>query len=79
MREHKLFITSAVLLVLGLLWSQWNGTASIDAGDSIAAWAVKFSGSVNGLPALIGILLIVAAIIIFFVALIRILIGSSKA
>jgi hypothetical protein len=79
MRVHKLFIASAVLLVLGLasLWSKWNGTAGIDAGDSITAWAVKFSGSVNGLPALIGILLIVAAIIVFLVALIKTAIGSS--
>jgi len=80
MRVHKLFIASAVLLVLGLasLWSKWNGSAGLNAGTSLDSWAVSFNGSVHGLPALVGILLILAAIIMFLVAVIKTALGSSR-
>jgi hypothetical protein len=80
MRVHKLFIAFAILLVLGLasLWSKWNGNAGIGAGTSLDSWAVTFNGSVHGLPALIGIILILAAIVVFLVALIQTAIGSSR-
>jgi hypothetical protein len=73
MRVHKLFIASAVLLVLGLasLWSKWNGNAGLNAGTSLDSWAVSFNGSVHGLPALIGMVAILAAIITFLIAVIR--------
>ena len=78
---HKLFIASAVLLVLGLasLWSKWNGNAGINAGTSLDSWAVSFNGSVHGLPALIEVILILAAIIVFLVALIKTALAPSKA
>ena len=81
MRGHRLFIASAVLLVLGLasLWSKWNGKADVNAGTSLDLWAVSFSGSVHGLPALIGVILILAAIIVFLLALIKTALGPSKA
>ena len=81
MRVHKLFMTSAVLLVLGLaaLWSKWNGNAGINAGTSLDSWAVSFNGSVHGLPALIGVILILAAIIVFLVALIKTALHPSQA
>lgn len=81
MRLHRLFIASAVLLLLGLvsLWSKWNGNAGINAGTSLDSWAVSFNGSVHGLPALIGVILILAAIIVFLVALIKTALGPSKA
>jgi hypothetical protein len=81
MRVHRLLIASAVLLVLGLasLWSKWNGNAGINAGTSLDSWAVSFNGSVHGLPALIGVILILAAIIVFLVALIKTALGPSKA
>jgi hypothetical protein len=81
MRVHRLFIASAVLLVLGLasLWSKWNGNAGINAGTSLDSWAVSFNGSVQGLLALIGVILILAAIIVFLVALIKTALGPSKA
>jgi hypothetical protein len=69
------------LLVLGLgsLWSKWNGTAGIEAGDSIASWGVKLCGSVTGLPAMIGVLLILTAIFVFLAAAIRALLRSQAA
>ena len=81
MPVHKLFLASAALLVLGLasLWSKWNGNAGINAGTSLDAWAVSFNGSVHGLPALIGVVSILAAIIVFLVALIKTALRSSKA
>ena len=72
MRARKLFLTSAVLMVIGLgsLWSKWNGTAGVSAGSSMREWAVNFCGSVNGWPALIGIVLLIAALFVFLAAVI---------
>ena len=80
MRVDKLFIASAVLLVIGLasLWSKWNGKEGINAGDSLDSWAVSSNGSVHGLPALIGVVLIFAAIVVFLVALIKTSFGRSR-
>lgn len=80
MRVHKLFITWAVLLVLGLasLWSKWNGNAGVNADWPVEQWGLTFNGSVHGWPALIGILLILAAIIVFLLALIKTVIGPAK-
>ena len=73
MRSSKLFLTSAVLVVVGVasLWSKWNGSAGVNAGSSLDAWAVSFNGSVHGLPALVGLVAILAAIVIFLVAIVR--------
>ena len=73
MRSRILFVTSAVFLVLGLasLWSKWNGSAGVNAGSSLDSWAVSFSGSVHGLPAMVGMAAILAAIVVFLIALIR--------
>jgi hypothetical protein len=78
MRARLLFLTSAVLLVIGLvsLWSKWNGSAGINAGDSVSAWAVTFSGSVHGWPAMIGVISIIAALFVFLAAVIRALMES---
>ena len=80
MGVYKLFIAAEALLVLGLasLWSKWNGNAGINAGTSLDSWAVSFNGSVHGLPALIGVVLILAAIVVFLVALIRTAMGASR-
>jgi hypothetical protein len=80
MRVHKLFLAFAILLILGLasLGSKWNGNAGIGAGTSLDSWNVSFNGSVHGFPALVGILLILAAIIVFLVALVKTAIGSSR-
>lgn len=80
MRASKLFIASGVLLLLGLafLWSKWNGSAGIGAGDSLAAWSVNFSGSVQGWPALLGILAIVAAILVFVSAVVKAALRDSR-
>ena len=56
-----------------------NGNAGINPGTSLDSWAVSFNGSVHGLPALIGVILILAAIIVFLVALIKTALGPSKA
>jgi len=81
MRAYKLFLSSAVLVVLGLasLWSKWNGNAGINAGYPIEQWVVTFNGSVHGWPAMIGILLILAAVIVFLVDLIRAILVSPPA
>jgi len=73
MRSRKLFLISAVLLIVGLgsLWSKWNGSAGFNAGDSISAWSVTFNGSVHGWPALIGIVGLVAGLVLLVIALIR--------
>ena len=80
MRVYKLFIAAEALLLLGLasLWSKWNGKAGISAGTSLDSWAVSFNGSVHGLPALIGVVLILAAIVVFLVALIKTAMGASR-
>jgi hypothetical protein len=80
MRARELFLTSGVLMLIGLgsLWSRWNGTAGINAGDSIRAWAVNFCGSVNGWPALIGALCVVAALLAFLAAVVSGAMGSPK-
>lgn len=73
MRTPKLFLASAVLLVVGVasLWSKWNGSAGIHAGYPIQQWDVSFSGSVQGWPAMIGVLALLAALITLLVAVIR--------
>ncbi len=80
MHARKLFLASAVLLVIGLgsLWSKWNGSAGFNAGDSVGAWAVTFNGSVHGWPAMIGLIALVAAIFVFLAALINWATASSK-
>ena len=80
MRVHKLFIASVVLLVLGLasLWSKWDGSAGLNAGTSLDSWAVSFNGSVHGFPALAGMVLIFAAIVVFLIALIKSALGPSR-
>ena len=72
MRVPKLFLTSAAFLILGLgaLWSKWNGSAGINAGSPISVWAVNFCGSVNGWPALIGVVSIVGGLLVFLWAVI---------
>ena len=81
MRVHRLFMRLRFYWSPGLasLWSKWNGNAGINAGTSLDSWAVSFNGSVHGLPALIGVILILAAIIVFLVALIKTALGPSKA
>ena len=78
MRALKLFLASAGFLVLGLasLWSKWNGNAGINAGYPISTWSVTFNGSVQGWPALIGVLLIIAAMVLFLAAVIRAVAGK---
>ncbi|MGA9566908.1 MAG: hypothetical protein WBS19_15395 [Candidatus Korobacteraceae bacterium] len=80
MYARKLFLASAVLLVIGLgsLWSKWDGSAGINAGDSIGAWAVTFNGSVHGWAAMIGLIALVAAIFVFLAALISGAMASPK-
>ena len=73
MRTRKLFLSSALLLVVGLasLWSKWNGSAGIHAGYPIQEWSVSFNGSVQGWPAMIGVLALLASLITLVVAVIR--------
>ena len=73
MRSSRLFLTSGLLLVIGLtsLWSKWDGSAGINAGYPVSAWAVSFSGSVHGWPAMIGVLVLLAGIVVFLVAIVR--------
>jgi hypothetical protein len=80
MHARKLFLASAILLVIGLgsLWSKWNGTAGLNAGDSVSAWAVAFNGSVHGWAAMIGVIAVVAAIFVFLAAVINWAMVSSK-
>ncbi|MFZ1136421.1 MAG: hypothetical protein WAN69_15840 [Candidatus Korobacteraceae bacterium] len=80
MHARKLFLASSVLLVIGLfsIGSKWDGSAGINAGDSLSAWAVTFNGSVHGLPALIGVISVIAALLVFLAALINWAMASSK-
>jgi len=73
MRPRKLFLASAILLIIGLasLWIKWNGSAGINASTAVQEWAVTFNGSVHGWPAMIGVVSVIAALITFLVALIR--------
>ena len=80
MHARKLFLTSAVLLVIGLfsLGSKWDGSAGINAGDSLSAWAVTFNGSVHGWAAMLGVISLVGALFVFLAALINWAMASSK-
>ena len=80
MRAVRLFLTSLLLVVIGLasLWSKWDGSAGISAGDTVSAWAVTFTGSVHGWPAMIGVIALLAAIIVFLWALIRLLMAPTS-
>jgi len=80
MRASRLFLATAVLLIIGLvsLWSKWDGSAGINAGDSVSAWAVAFSGSVHGWPAMIGVISIIAAILVLVWAVISAAVASPK-
>ena len=73
MHSRRLFLISAVSFVIALvsLWSKWNGSAGINAGDSIDAWSVSFNGSVHGWAAMIGILSLLIGIGLAIVGLIR--------
>lgn len=73
MRTRKLFLTSGVLLIVGLvsLWSKWDGSAGINAGYPISQWVVTFNGSVHGWPAMIGVVSIVVALFVFVAAVVR--------
>ena len=73
MRESRFYLTSALLLVVGLvsLGSKWIGTAGINAGYPISAWSVSFSGSVSGWPAMIGVIAIVSSVILFLAAVLH--------
>jgi hypothetical protein len=73
MRTPKLFLASAVLLVVGVasLWSKWNGSAGIHAGYPMEQWNVSFSGSVQGWPAMTGVVALLAALITLVVAAVR--------
>ena len=81
MHARKLFLTSAVLLLIGLvsLGSKWDGNAGINAGDSLSGWAVTFNGSVHGLPAMIGVISVVASLLVFLAAVINWAMAASKA
>lgn len=68
-----------MVIGLGSLWSKWNGTAGINAGSPIGVWALNFCGSVNGWPALIGIVAIIAVVFVFLAAAISGAAGSPKA
>jgi hypothetical protein len=80
MRASRLFLTSVLFLVIGLvsLWSKWDGSAGISAGDTVSAWGVTFSGSVHGWPAMIGVITLLAAIVVFLWALIRLLMAQTS-
>ncbi len=73
MRTRKLFLASAVLLIIGLasLWSKWNGSAGVHAGYPMDQWSVTFNGSAQGWPAMIGVIAILASLITLLVAVIR--------
>jgi len=75
MKAKRLFLISALFFVIGLvsICSKWDGSAGINAGDSIAAWAVSFNGSVHGWAALIGILSLLIALGTALTGLIRLL------
>ena len=67
MSTRKLFVASAIFLLVGLvsLWSKWNGNTGVTAGDTISAWSVTFNGSVHGWPAMIGVVAVLAAAVAF--------------
>ena len=67
-----------MLVGLSSLSSKWDGSAGITAGDSVGAWAVTFNGSVHGWPALIGVLAILGALVVFLLALVRVLLKSTS-
>ena len=75
MNAKKLLLSAVLFLAVGLvsLGSKWDGSAGINAGDSINAWSVTFNGSVHGWPALIGTIAVLIAIVTAVIGLIRML------
>ena len=80
MCNTKLFLASALFCWIGLvsLWSKWNGNAGINAGYPVNAWSVTFNGSVHDWPAMIGVLAILAALVIFLYGSVRLLLDVSS-
>ena len=58
----------AALVTIG---SQWHGSFTAGAGTAASAWNVNFCGSVTGWTAAAGLLLILAAVLVFIGALIQ--------
>ncbi|HWS95680.1 MAG TPA: hypothetical protein VN620_04270 [Candidatus Methylomirabilis sp.] len=81
MSTRKLFVDSAIFLLVGLvsLWSKWNGNTGVTAGDTISAWSVTFNGSVHGWPAMIGVVAVLAAAVAFLWGLVRVLLEEPTA
>lgn len=70
MKSNRLFIVSAVLLLLGFgsLGKGWNGTASVNVAFPVSGCSVQFCGSASGGWALGGLLGLTLGIIFLIVA-----------
>lgn len=80
MKSRRYVILSAVCFAVGFisLGAGWHGSAGFNAGDSLAANSVTFSGSATGIWAILGVVGLLAGIVFLAVALIIVLLAGSK-
>ena len=73
MKASKLYLLSAVLLIVGFIciWSVWHGTANLTSGAPVGVSSIQFCGSASGTRVLIGFVVGVAGLIVYAVALVR--------
>jgi hypothetical protein len=80
MKAIRLFITAAVLLLLGVwaLFAKFKGNLDIHLGWPLADTSLQISGAATGGWVLTGILLLLGAVVAFLWALIASIVGRSK-
>ncbi|MGH9432258.1 MAG: hypothetical protein ACRD3T_12025 [Terriglobia bacterium] len=79
MKPKYLFIASAVVFVLAfvVLGVGWQGKAGLNLSTDLSAITVQFCGTAHGGWALGGIVGIIVGVILFIVALIRLIKGAA--
>jgi hypothetical protein len=81
MKFKLLYLFAAALLLAGFvsLYTGWHGTMQMTAASPLSASTFKFCGEANGWSAIAGLLCAVAAVIVFFIALIGTVINVGRA
>ena len=79
MKSKLWFVTSGLMLVLGIVciaW-RWHGTASVNLGIPLSSTAVQFCGSASGGLALAGLGAMILSLLLLVIAIFRWLFGGS--
>ncbi len=73
MKTAWLLITSELLLLLTIVcvFSNWQGSVNLQAGDSVASFALSITGGAKGGWIVLAILCLMAALVTFVAGLVR--------